>query len=217
MWKNNDFPLIVTYCTVHQMNDQPINSTSKPTSMDKTKSGVRAPRKPKRGVRGLLNFILFIAIIVVIALFVRAEMERRAAEAQLQEKAAELQQLKETAERSGQQVADQVLEKLRRHIVLPGDPAPTVATIVDIEQLKQANDFYSPAKNGDHLIITQDRAILYDPDRDLILDIVPVQINQQQAADALSGDQPVDGSASPSPATTVSGAPTATATPRAAQ
>jgi len=173
-----------------------------PGSAAKTKKNISAPAKG-RGGRGFLNFILFVAIIVVVALFVRAEWERRATQAELTEKAAELEQLRETAQRSGQAVADEVLEKLRRHIELPVEPVPTVATIVDVEQLRQANDFYAPAENGDHLVITDRRAILYDADRDIILDIVPVQINQQQAEQALGqgGDgQPVDSTTDIDPA-----------------
>ena len=200
------------------MNEQP-TTPAKPTSGSaaKTKKNVKAPGK-RRGGRGILNFILFIAIIVVIALFVRAEMERRATQEELTEKAAELEQLRETAQRSGQAVADEVLTKLRQHIDLPVDPVPTVATIVDVEQLREANEFYAPAENGDHLVITDRRAILYDSDRDIILDIVPVQINQQQAEEALGegaegeGEEeaatddaqasPSPGAASPSPSPT---------------
>jgi len=181
------------------MNDQPTNQ-SRPAASTVSKKSVRAPRQG-RG-RGVLNFVLFLAIIVVAALFVRAEMERRATQGELDQKAQELQQLRETAERSGQAVADEVLLKVREHIVLPTDPAPTVATIVDIDQLRAANEFYAPAKNGDHLIITESRAILYDAERDLILDIVPVQINQKQAEEALGGEK-----------TNADGTPAAEATP----
>jgi len=196
------------------MNEQPINqATATSGAAGKVKKSVNAPRKG-RGARGVLNFILFIAIIIVVALFVRAEMERRSTAQELEQTASELRQLRETAERSGQAVADEVLIKLRRHMVLPEDPAPTVATIVDIEQLRASNDFYTPAENGDHLIITENRAILYDSDRDLILDIVPVQINQAQAEEAL-GDEGEEGGdlTSPSLSPLVSGSPSPTAIP----
>jgi len=72
--------------------------------------------------------------------------------------------------------AQAIIEKVRKHIEIPNDVEPTVATIVDIEALKAKNSFYASAKNGDHLIVTPTRAILYDPDRDMILDVVPVQL-----------------------------------------
>ncbi len=53
---------------------------------------------------------------------------------------------------------------------------PTVATIINAESLKSRNPFYERAENGDHLIVTPTRAVLYDPDKDIILDVIPVQI-----------------------------------------
>ena len=78
--------------------------------------------------------------------------------------------------------AKAIIERVRKHIEIPTDVEPTVATIVDVEALKSRNDFYKLAKNGDHLIVTPTRAILYDPDRDMILDVVPVQLQAPEAA-----------------------------------
>lgn len=77
-----------------------------------------------------------------------------------------------------------IIEKVRKHIDIPTDVEPTVATIVDVNALKARNDFYKNAKNGDNLIVTPTRAILYDPSRDMILDVVPVQLQEanQQAS-----------------------------------
>lgn len=78
--------------------------------------------------------------------------------------------------------AKSIIDKVRKHIDIPTDVEPTVATIVDVNALKSRNDFYKNAKNGDNLIVTPTRAILYDPDKDMILDVVPVQLqapNQQ--------------------------------------
>ena len=61
---------------------------------------------------------------------------------------------------------------------------PTVATIVDVNALRARNDFYKNAKNGDYLIVTPNRAILYDPNRDMIIDVVPVQLQTPAAAAA---------------------------------
>lgn len=77
-----------------------------------------------------------------------------------------------------------IIAKVRAHIEIPSDVEPTVATIVDVDALKSRNDFYKMAKNGDHLIVTPTRAILYDPDKDMILDVVPVQL--QAPAEATS-------------------------------
>lgn len=80
--------------------------------------------------------------------------------------------------------AKAIIDKVKKHINIPSDVEPTVATIVDVEALKSRNDFYKNAKNGDHLIVTPTRAILYDPDTDMILDVVPVQLQAPAPAAA---------------------------------
>lgn len=78
--------------------------------------------------------------------------------------------------------ANEIIANVRRHMEIPTDPEPTVATIVDVNALRSKNDFYKNAKNGDHLIVTPLRAILYDPIKDVIIDVVPVQLE--------TGEQP---------------------------
>lgn len=78
--------------------------------------------------------------------------------------------------------AQAIIEKVKKHINLPADVEPTVATIVDVDALKSRNEFYANAKNGDHLIVTPTRAILYDADADVILDVVPVQLQAPEGA-----------------------------------
>jgi hypothetical protein len=132
-----------------------------------------------------MNLLLFIGIIGAVALFFWAEQQRRDALSQLEETEQQLQEIKESTERSGQQIADEVLSKLREHIDIPTDLQPTVATIVDIDRLRETSDFYNNAENGDHLVLTETRAILYDPDRNIIIDVVPVILNPE--------DQPAEG------------------------
>ena len=74
-----------------------------------------------------------------------------------------------------QEVAKDVTEKVRRLMVIPDGINPTVATIVDVKELQAHNAFYNKAKNGDYLVVTNDRAILYDPVADKIIDVVTVQ------------------------------------------
>lgn len=157
---------------------------------------VKAPRK-RRG--GFLNLLLLIGIIVTISLFVWAEQQRREAQSKLRQTATELEELRKSAQTSGQEVATKVLEKLRSHMEIAADPQPTVATIVDADALRKVNEFYTPAENGHHLIITAKRAILYDPDRDIILDVVPVAIDQSQQTPASQNNSSPSPGNSPSP------------------
>lgn len=165
---------------------------------------IKPPIKRKKGRLGVLvNLLLLIAIIAVVALFVRAEQDRRAARADLEKTAQQLEELKKSTEASGQQVAAEVLDKLRKHMELPTDPEPTVATITDVDRLRESNEFYNKAKNGDHLVITDKRAVLYDAQKDLIMDVVPVQITPNETPATGQGSNsdgsPTVGTPSPSP------------------
>jgi len=114
-------------------------------------------------------------LIALLALVVMLDVRRRTVEEQLTQLTVRLDQLSGNQQQN-REAAKRVVEKLRKHMLLPTDPEPTVATIVDVKALRQRNAFYNKAENGDNLVVTQDRAILYDPDRDIILDVVPVQI-----------------------------------------
>lgn len=183
------------------MNDAP---TQQPVR--KVTAPGASPAKPKkrRRIRRLFNLILFIGIIAAISLFAWAEQQRRDAISRLQQTEQELEKIRQSTERGGTEVAKEVLTEVRKHMDLPTDPEPTVATIIDVEALRQTSDFYNKAENGDHLVITQNRAILYDPDRKLILDVVPVRIDQTQQGEAGASPGPEGqgapaGQAQPSP------------------
>lgn len=64
-----------------------------------------------------------------------------------------------------------IVKKVSRHLVLP-DGRVTVVTITNLKALLQENPvFYRFAKAGDKVLIYQDRAILYNPDIDKVLDV----------------------------------------------
>ena len=146
---------------------------------DPSGSIISAPGR--RGRRGMA-VLLILVVIIAIGLFVWAEKQRREVAGKLEQTTAELEEIRKSTQGGGAEVAKEVLAKVRAHMVVAETPEPTVATIVDIERLKQASEFYQVAENGDHLVITEKRAILYDPDRDIILDVVPVRINPNASA-----------------------------------
>lgn len=138
---------------------------------------VSAPRKKSKRVMGLrpLTLLLILAVVIIGVLFTRSEMKRRSLEQSFEKTSQELQQVKQSTENSGQAAADHVLQNARMLMDIPNDPAPTVATITDVDALRKTNEFYNKAQNGDNLIITANRAILYSPTKNIIIDVVPVQ------------------------------------------
>ncbi|MEK7218097.1 MAG: hypothetical protein AAB728_01385 [Patescibacteria group bacterium] len=68
----------------------------------------------------------------------------------------------------------EIIAKVSRHVAMPGDVQVTVATITNAEELKKENPFYAPAQNGDNIILTPDRAIIYRPSEDRVVDMINV-------------------------------------------
>jgi len=166
--------------------DLPTGRVSKPQarlpghSKASQKAAFKAQLIRKRRRRRRLNIILFIGILSAITLFFWAEQRRRSALSQLEETEAQLEKIQGSAQITDE-VAAQVLDEVSQLMVLPEDPVPTVATIVDVAKLRATSDFYNQAKDGDHLIVTEDRAILYDPDQKLIIDVVPVKLTNDSS------------------------------------
>ena len=93
-----------------------------------------------------------------------------------------------------------LLDKLSKLMVLP-DEAPTVATVSDKTKLSD-QAFFAKAENGDKVIIYShsNKAILYRPDLNRIIDVASVNINGPDVA-GTSTEQPTSSSsASPVPA-----------------
>ena len=68
-----------------------------------------------------------------------------------------------------------VVVKVGRLVVLPDDEQPTLATVADPEQLK-SQPFFARAKKGDKVLVYNkaQKAILYDPVQDKIVEIAPI-------------------------------------------
>ncbi len=134
-----------------------------------------------------LKILFPLLVIALVVLVVVLDAQRRRAEAELMNLTVRLEQLQGNNQEN-QERAQQIVERVRSLIDIPKDVTPTVATIVDVEKLRAQNSFYSNADNCDYLIVTPSRAILFDADRGVIIDVVPVQI--EQSAPAATQDAP---------------------------
>lgn len=74
---------------------------------------------------------------------------------------------------------DTLVEEVRKLIELPTDEKPTVATITDVEKLKEQS-FFKNAKNGDKVLVYTGarKAILYRPDEKRLIEVGAVNINR---------------------------------------
>ncbi len=85
-----------------------------------------------------------------------------------------------------QEISEQKLEDLlarvKSHMILPEGEEPVVATISDVESLKKDNPFFEEAQDGDKVIVYVEarKAIVYSPERDLIVTVGPVVTEDNQ-------------------------------------
>jgi hypothetical protein len=92
-----------------------------------------------------------------------------------------------------------IVKEVGKHVELPQDDVPTLATVTDIEKLKD-QPFFQRAKNGDKVLLYNQskKAYLYRPESKKVIDIAP--INNAEQADDSSNEQDVAGAqATPAP------------------
>lgn len=72
--------------------------------------------------------------------------------------------------------SDEVIRKVSMMVELPKDENPTVATVSNIETLKD-QPFFEKASLGDKVLIysVSGKVILYSPSRDIILNVSPLR------------------------------------------
>ncbi|MDP7646377.1 MAG: hypothetical protein QF400_04425 [Candidatus Peribacteraceae bacterium] len=129
----------------------------------------------KRSAKTQKGTLLLVAIIALIALSGVLEAKRQVVENQLEQVTVRLEQMQTGSTRQDREKAARIVNKVKR-LMEVGDIEPTVATIVDVDKLRERNPFYNKAENGDFLIVTAERAILFSEKRNKILDVVPVQV-----------------------------------------
>lgn len=79
---------------------------------------------------------------------------------------------------------NQLLGEMRAIIVLPSGEDPVVATITDINQLKD-KDFYKDAENGDRVVVFPNakKAYIYRPSTKTIINVGAFQVDTNAQAD----------------------------------
>jgi hypothetical protein len=89
----------------------------------------------------------------------------------------------EDAQLTEEQIAD-LITAVKRHIVLPEDEEPLVATIINVDELIAEQPFYQGASNGDILMIygSVAKALIYNPRADRLVNVGPVQVQQDASA-----------------------------------
>lgn len=107
--------------------------------------------------------VLFILFIAAVAAFVWSYMNYQKAKSQLNSQGT--QQLSERE-------VTRLTRSVSKHIVLP-EGTPTIAVIKDITALA-SQSFFKNAQNGDVILVYPEQAIIYSPQRDMLVNVGPV-------------------------------------------
>lgn len=101
---------------------------------------------------------------------------------------------------------DALVAEVGKLIELPADENPTVATVTDVEKVKE-QPFFANAKNGDKVLIYTNarKAILYRPSEKRIIEVGAVNINQ--ATPAPEGEEGGEETPTPNPTPTPEASP----------
>lgn len=125
----------------------------------------------RRGLMAIFGIILGLAAVGAAWSFAG----KRIATSAPSDRAAEVNQ------EESQKEIDKLVERVRKHILLPENEEPVVATVVDAEALIKEQPFYANVINGDRVLIYTQRqqAVIYSPKRDILVNVGPVQIQSQ--------------------------------------
>lgn len=89
--------------------------------------------------------------------------------------------LKQDPDKLAQEDVNKVVAQVSKLIVLPEGETPTLATVTDLEKLKD-QPFFAKAKTGDKVLIYANakKAILYNPESNKIVEVAPISIGNPQ-------------------------------------
>lgn len=102
------------------------------------------------------------------------------------------QHLKSNPNAANEATTKRLVEKVGKLYALPGDEQPTIAEVKDKEKLKD-QAFFQKAENGDYILIyTQAKtALLYREKDNKLINVGPIALDEQAAAQAQSQSSPV--------------------------
>lgn len=135
---------------------------------------------PKKARKKLSPKALFLTLLLIAAFASSFYLYQ-----QWQQTVKQLDTLKKTPAVAGQEELKVTIDKISKFISLPEGEDPTLATITDIEKLKD-QPFFAKAQNGDKILIYTNakKAYLYSPKNNRLLDVAPVNIGTPSASPA---------------------------------
>ncbi|MDD2656725.1 MAG: hypothetical protein PHQ18_04135 [Patescibacteria group bacterium] len=147
------------------------------TSLPTRKDNIDSVKKDnKKIILVSLFLVLFVGLIYFLFSYIKTQRE--------------LKVLKDpTAQEAAVKVEnDKLIQKVNKLIDLPTDEEPVVGTVNDAATLAQQQKFFSNAKNGDKVLIYQDKAIIYRPDDNKLINVGPVYVDSTSTESNISNN-----------------------------
>lgn len=95
--------------------------------------------------------------------------------------------------KEAQAEVDKLVAQVSKLIVLPEDEQPTVATVSDVDKLKD-QPFFAKAQNGNKVLIYTGakKAILFDPIANKIIEVAPINIGDSTKSQVKPAPKPIE-------------------------
>ncbi len=122
--------------------------------------------------RGLFRFVFIVLFIVAVGGFAWYYLNYQ----QLKEEVGLSSDPAAQQEMYMQEVED-ILVKVGKLIVLPEGEVPELATVQDAESLAAEQAFFEGSINGDKLLIYSQKALIYSPSRDILVNVGPIYVS----------------------------------------
>lgn len=96
----------------------------------------------------------------------------------------QVEQLSANRQEAQENEAQRLKAEVGKIIELPKDELPTVATVVDADKVRNQS-FFADSENGDKVLLFAQtgKAILYRPNIKKIIEVAPINLNNQQKND----------------------------------
>lgn len=109
-------------------------------------------------------------------------MQYQQTQQKLEQSQLELEKIKSDPQAASIEENTALVSKIGELITLPEGEDPTIATITDVERLRE-QDFFNKAENDDKILIytqVEQRAILYRPSINKVIEVAPVNIGETE-------------------------------------
>jgi hypothetical protein len=157
--------------------DSPPQVDTPPRTTEGLQSDGRQVQSPLQLIDRKFIIVSLIALVVIVAAIIGLINERR----ELKQQVDNLSSTKAETSNGDEAEAQKLKEEIGKYLQLPEDEVPTVATVVDASKVKNQS-FFANSENGDKVLLfaKSGKAILYRPSTKKIIEVAPINLNNQQ-------------------------------------